>query len=308
MHSVSLEKFVKKFNLKVFTPEIEFADRQINKIEVNRPAIQFAGYFNYFDSDRIQLVGRVEESYLNSLEPERRRFVLRKVFSFKIPCLVMCKGIDPLPEMIEYAREFSVPIFGTSSRTSEALSEILTWLRYELAENVTLHGVFVDIYGEGILIMGDSGIGKSETALELIKRGHRLVADDAVLIKRINNSTLIGTSPELIRYFIEVRGIGVMNVKELFGVGSIKLSQNIDLVIKLEAWDSEKYYDRMGLTEDTMDILGNKVVCTSIPVKPGRNLAIICEAAAINCRQKKLGYNAALALTERVNANIKDSF
>ncbi len=305
MYSVSMDKFVNQFNLKVFTPEIGYENKKINKIEVNRPALQFAGYFNYFDSDRIQIVGRIEHSYLESLDPEERRLRIRKVLSFHMPCIIMCKGIEPFPEVLEYAREFDVPVFGTNVRTSEMLSEAIRWLTYELAESVTLHGVFVDIYGEGILIMGDSGIGKSETALELIKRGHRLVADDAVLIKKINSSTLVGTSPELIRYFIEVRGIGIMNVKELFGVGSIKLSQNIDLVIKLETWDSEKYYDRMGLTEDTMDILGNKVVCTSIPVKPGRNLAIICEAAAINCRQKKLGYNAALALTERVNANMK---
>lgn len=305
MDSVSMDRFVKQFDLKVLTPEIRYEDRQITKIEVNRPALQLTGYFNYFDKDRVQIVGRVEHSYLCGIDPEQRKQVLRKIFSFNVPCLILCKSIEPFPEMLEYAREFGVPIFMTERRTSEILSEIIRWLKYELAESVTLHGVFVDIYGEGILIMGDSGIGKSETALELIKRGHRLVADDAVLIKKINSSSLVGTSPDLIRYFIEVRGIGIMNVKELFGVGSIKLSQNIDLVIKLEHWDSGKYYDRMGLTEDTIDILGNKVVCTSIPVKPGRNLAIICEAAAINCRQKKLGYNAALALTERVNANIK---
>ncbi len=305
MDSVSMERFVNQFELKVLTPEIQYETRKITKIEVNRPALQLTGYFNYFDSDRIQIVGRVEHSYLESLEEEKRKEVLRKIFSFKVPCIVMCKGIEPYPEVYEYAREFEVPVFMTEMRTSEMLSETIRWLRYELAESVTVHGVFVDIYGEGILIMGDSGIGKSETALELIKRGHRLVADDAVLIKKINSNTLIGTSPELIRYFIEVRGIGIMNVKELYGVGAIKVSQNIDLVIKLETWNSEKYYDRMGLTEDTIEILGNEVACTSIPVRPGRNLAIICEAAAINCRQKKLGYNAALDLTTRVNSNLK---
>ena len=305
MDSVRMDEFVKHFNLKNFTPEIGYEHIRISKIEVNRPALQLAGYYNYFDNERIQIIGQIEHSYLEGLDEVTRKERIRKIMSYNVPCFIVCKGITPFPEVMEYAREFNVPVFGTEERTSEMLSEAIRWLKYELAESVTLHGVFVDIYGEGILIMGDSGIGKSETALELIKRGHRLVADDAVLIKKINSSTLVGTSPELIRYFIEVRGIGIMNVKELFGVGSIKLSQSIDLVVKLENWDSEKYYDRMGLTEDTMDILGNKVVCTSIPVKPGRNLAIICEAAAINCRQKKLGYNAALALTERVNANIK---
>ena len=305
MNSVRMDEFVKRFNLKVFTPEIGYENRKITKIEVNRPAIQLAGYFNFFDGERIQIIGQIEHSYLEGLEPELRKERIRKIMSFNVPCFIICKGIEPFPEVLEYAREFSVPIFGTEVRTSEMLSEAIRWLRYELAESVTMHGVFVDIYGEGILILGDSGIGKSETALELIKRGHRLVADDAVLIKKLNSSTLVGTSPDLIRYFIEVRGIGIMNVKELYGVGSIKISQDIDLVIKLEPWDSEKYYDRMGLQEDTMEILGNKVVCTSIPVRPGRNLAVICEAAAINFRQKKLGYNAALALAERVNANIK---
>lgn len=304
MYSVSIEKLVEEFELEAVVPEINLKGKIITKSEVNRPALQLAGYFDYFDNDRVQVIGKVEYSYLERLEPMFREEVLQKIFEFHIPCFVLCKELEPFQEMIVFAKEYNVPLFKTSYRTSDFIGEVIRWLRVELAERITLHGVLVEVYGVGILITGESGVGKSETALELIKRGHRLVADDAVEIKRVSHATLVGTSPELIRYFIELRGIGIIDVKELFGVGAIRQTQNIDMVIKLEMWDEEKEYDRLGLTEDYTSILGNKVVCTSIPIRPGRNLAVICEAAAINHRQKILGYNAAQVLTERLNRGL----
>ncbi len=300
MYSVSLEKLVKEFHLTSVVPEISLKGRELSKNEVNRPALQMAGFFEHFDSDRVQVMGRVEHAYLSKLDPVFRAEVLRQIFGFHIPCFVICKGLEPFPEMKVFAKEFSVPLFTTQDGTSDFMSELIRYLNFELAERVTIHGVLVDIYGEGILITGESGIGKSEAALELIKRGHRLVADDAVEIKRISHTQLLGTSPELIRYFIELRGIGIVDVKQLFGVGSIKQSQNIDLVIKLEMWDEGKDYDRLGLNDEYTEILGNKIICNSIPVRPGRNIAIICESAAMNNRQKKLGYNAAQVLNDRI--------
>jgi HPr kinase/phosphorylase len=224
--------------------------------------------------------------------------------SHNVSCIIICRGLAPFPEMLEYADEFQVPLLGSPDSTTDFMGEAIRWLKVHLAPRITLHGVLVDIYGEGVLIMGESGIGKSETALELIKRGHRFVADDAVEVKRVSHQTLIGSCPELIRYFIELRGIGIIDVKQMFGVESIKATQSIDLIIKLELWDKKKKYDRLGLREEFLDILGNNVVCHSIPIRPGRNLAIICESAAINHRQKKMGYNAAKILNERVISNM----
>lgn len=305
MYSVPIEKFVKEFQLENVLPEISLKGKLLTSSDVNRPALQLAGYFDYFENDMVQIIGQVEFSYLERLEPMFREDVLRKLFSFGFPCLVICNSMEMLPEIGIFAKEFDVPVFRTADRESDFVGEINRWLKGELAKRVTLHGVLVDIYGEGILIIGDSGVGKSEAALELIKRGHRLVADDAVEIKKISHETLVGTCPELIRYFIELRGIGIIDVRELFGVGSIKQEQTIDLVIKLEFWDDEKIYDRMGLEDEYYEILGNKVVCNSIPIRSGRNIAVICEAAAINCRQKKLGYNAAKVLSERLEKSIE---
>lgn len=215
----------------------------------------------------------------------------------------MCRDLDPHPEMLYYAKQRGVPILKTKETTSEFMGELLKWMKVQLAPRTTVHGVLVDIYGEGVLITGESGIGKSEAALELVKRGHRLVADDAVEIKKVSHTTLVGSCPELIRYFIEVRGIGIINVKQMFGVQSVKDTQDIDIIIKLEYWEKGKAYDRLGIKENYMDILGNKVVCHNIPVRPGRNLAIICESAAVNCRQKKMGYNAAQALNDAIMNN-----
>ncbi len=304
MYSVKIEKVVEEFQLENILPEIDIKNKVLTKSEVNRPALQLVGFYEHFDNDRMQIIGRIEHSYLRGLEPQVRKDILRQLFAFHLPCIVICKNLKIFPEMLEYAKKYDVPLFRTADGTSNFMAEIIRWLKGQLAERITMHGVLVDVYGEGILIIGESGIGKSETALELIKRGHRLVADDAVEIKRVSHNSLIGTSPELIRYFIELRGIGIIDVKELFGVSSVKLSQNIDLVIRLEMWDGEKNYDRLGLAEEYIEILGNKLICNSIPIRPGRNVAVICESAAINHRQKKMGYNAAQVLNDRINKSM----
>lgn len=300
MYSVKIEEMIKEFNLKNLTKDISLEGRLIETAEVNRPALQLAGFFDYFMCERVQIIGIVEYTYLSKLAPEFRQETLAKLFEHKMPCVVISRGLDPHPEMMFYARQSGVPILQTQSSTSEFMGELLKWLKVQLAERTTIHGVLLDVYGEGLLITGESGIGKSETALELVKRGHRLVADDAVEIKKVSYTTLVGSCPELIRYFIEVRGIGIINVKQMFGVQSVKDTQEIDLVVRLETWEKGKQYDRIGLKEEYMDILGNRIVCNTVPIRPGRNLAMICEAAAVNRRQKKMGYNAAQALNDAI--------
>ena len=306
MYSVELSQLVDRFDLKNLTPEVDLDGKRVSHAEVNRPALQLTGFYEYFDSDRLQIIGQVEYSYMLTLQPDQRREVFKKLFSTNIPALVICRGLAFFEEdgSLECAVESGVPVFGTDMSTTSFMAEVMRYLNAELAPRISLHGVLVDIFGEGVLIIGESGIGKSETALELIKRGHRLVADDVVEIKKISDSELVGSGPEVIQYFIELRGIGILDVKELFGVESIKSSQSIYMVIKLEVWDPNKQYDRLGLQQETMTILGNKVICYSIPIRPGRNLAIIAETAAINHRQKKMGYNAAEELNNRVIRNI----
>lgn len=303
MYSAELAKIVEAFQLENILPEISLEGRSVKKREINRPALQLAGYYKSFDNERLQVIGRVEHGYLSSLEEEKRRASIRNLFSQHIPCLIICKDLEIFPEMIEFGREFDVPIFRTNQVTTDFTAELLFWMREELADRVMIHGVLVDIYGEGVLITGASGIGKSETALELIKRGHRLIADDAVEIKKIADRRLIGSCPEIIRYLIELRGIGIINVKELFGVGSVRSKKAIDLVIKLEFWDegaSGAHYDRLGLNEEYIEILGNKVQLNTIPVRPGRNVAMICESAAMTNRQKKMGRNTAQEFATRI--------
>ena len=301
MYSAELGKIVEAFQLENILPEISLEGRAVKKKEINRPALQLAGFYESFDKDRLQVIGRVEHSFLLSLTEEKRRESIRNLFGYQIPCLIVCKDLEIFPEMMEYGREFDVPIFRTDQITTDFTAELIFWLREELADRVMMHGVLVDIYGEGVLITGASGIGKSETALELIKRGHRLIADDAVEIKKIADRRLIGSCPEIIRYLIELRGIGIINVKELYGVGSVKDQKTVDLVIKLEVWDGQTgSYDRLGLNEEYMDILGNKVLCNTIPVRPGRNVAIICESAAMTNRQKKMGKNTAQEFADRI--------
>lgn len=307
MYSVTVEQLRKRFKLELLTPEIEFAQRKITQCDVNRPALQLAGFFDYFDPTRLQIIGKVEWTYLEQIpEDERNKKIKRLMDYTDIPCIVICREeIEPSPYMLSCAKESNIPIFKTKMATSSFLAEANRWLHVELAPRLSMHGVLVDVFGEGVLITGESGIGKSETALELIKRGHRLVADDAVEIKKVSESTLLASAPEVIRHFIEVRGIGIVDIKQIFGVGAVKERKNIDLIIRLEAWDQNKQYDRLGLTNEYTDIMGIKVVTNAIPIRPGRNVAIICETAAINFRQKKMGYNAAEALNNRVMNNLQ---
>ncbi|MGL4361799.1 MAG: HPr(Ser) kinase/phosphatase [Cellulosilyticaceae bacterium] len=310
MYTVEVSKLVEHFELEALTPDVVYEGRTIVDSDVNRPALQLAGFFDYFDPIRLQIIGKVEHAYLEKMTDEDRDKCIEKLFSYKeIPCFVMCREETTVfPKMLECAERSGIPIFKTNDSTTSFLAEVNRWLHVELAPRISMHGVLVDIYGEGILITGESGIGKSETALELVRRGHRLVADDAVEIKRVSGTTLLGQAPEVIRHFIEVRGIGIVDIKQIFGVGSVKEMKNIDLVIKLELWDKNKQYDRLGLTNDYTEILGINVVSHSIPIRPGRNIAIICETAAVNFRQKKMGYNAAEALNERVMKNLQNNW
>ena len=303
-HTVALTKLIETMKLENCTPEIIVDDIQISQSDINRPALQLAGFFDYFDSNRIQVIGQVEYTYMEKIGKEHYLEMVGKMMDCQIPCIVFCRSLDVSDELIQIANEHGVPILRTTKTTSGFVAEVIRWLNVELAPRMTVHGVLVDVYGEGLLIMGESGIGKSEAALELIKRGHRLVSDDVVEIKRVSDITLIGTAPNITRHFIELRGIGILDVKNLFGVESVKNTQAIDLVIKLEEWSKEQEYDRLGLEEEYIEFLGNKVVCHSIPIRPGRNLAVICEAAAVNYRQKKMGYNAAQELYNRVTNNI----
>ena len=282
---------------------MDLSRRVIRQPKINRPALQMTGFFQHFDGDRMQIIGFVEHSYLSRMDETERTQILKKFFSYNIPCLVLCRSLAPFPEMLALAEKNNTPLLGCDESTTDFISEILRWLKVQLAPRITMHGVMVDVYGEGLLITGESGIGKSEMALELIKRGHRLVADDAVEVKRVSKQTLIGSCPENIRFFIEVRGIGIIDVRQTFGVQSIKITQNIDLVLRLEEWNSGKTYDRLGLDTETTEILGNHIPIQTIPIRPGRNLAMIGEAAAVNHRQKKMGYSAALALTAQLKVN-----
>lgn len=300
MYTVELVRLIEKMNLENCTPDIDIQSIRISQPDVNRPALQLAGFYDHFDSERVQVIGHVEMAYMQQMENEQRIEILSKLMDFHIPCLVFSRNMEVSDRFIHLATEKGVPILRTSKTTSSFMAEVIRWLNVELAPRITIHGGLVDVYGEGILIMGESGIGKSEAALELIKRGHRLVADDAVEIKKVSDDTLIGSAPDITRHFIELRGIGIVDVKTLFGVESVKNTQSIDLVIKLEEWNKEKSYDRLGLEEAYIEFLGNKVPCHSIPIRPGRNLAIICEAAAVNYRTKEMGYNAAQELYKRV--------
>ena len=306
--SVTLEKLVDKMKLKNLTPEIDISDKKVVTSEINRPALQLTGYFDHFYSQRVQITGFVEYTYLENLPREKKLPVYDKFLSYRVPCVIYTTMTEPDEDMLRLAKKYEVPIFVTKVTTSDFMAEIIRWLNVELAPCISIHGVLVDVYGEGILIMGESGIGKSEAALELIKRGHRLVTDDVVEIRKVSDETLIGTAPDITRHFIELRGIGIIDVKTLFGVESVKNTQSIDLVIKLEEWDRDKEYDRLGLEEEYTEFLGNRVVCHSLPIRPGRNLAVIVESAAVNHRQKKMGYNAAKELYNRVqNSLMKNS-
>ena len=306
MSQVSLTEIIKRLDLENHTPEIATDEIMVSKSDINRAALQLTGFFEHFESERVQVIGYVEYTYIEKQRDEKKlQEIIDKMMSYKIPCLIFCRDLQPPEEFYEPARKYGVPLLTTKRTTSDFSAEIIRWLNVELAPSISIHGVLVDVYGEGVLIMGESGIGKSEAALELIKRGHRLVSDDVVEIKKVSEITLVGSSPDITRHFIELRGIGIIDVKTLFGVEHVKETQNIDLVIKLEDWSSEADYDRLGLEDQYTEILGNKVVCHSIPIRPGRNLAVIVESAAVNHRQKKMGYNAAQELYNRVTGNIR---
>lgn len=304
MGGVGVSKVAQILDLYNFLPDMEMKGHRIMISDVNRPALQLSGYFKHFEQSRVQIIGTVEYTYLQQLDVEKRREIYREFMEYDIPCVIFCRDLQPDEDFLQIATEKDIPVLGTKRSTSEFMAELIYCLSEQLAPCITIHGVLVDVYGEGLLIMGESGIGKSEAALELIKRGHRLVTDDVVEIRKINEHMLMGTSPEITRYFIELRGIGIIDVKTLFGVESVKEKQQIDLVIKLEDWKKENEYDRLGLEEEYTEFLGNKVVCHSLPIRPGRNLAVICEAAAVNHRQKKMGYNAAQELYRRVQESI----
>ncbi|MEI3524947.1 HPr(Ser) kinase/phosphatase [Laedolimicola ammoniilytica] len=304
IQTVDMLLMVEKLNLKNLTPDIDLTGRKLASPEINRPAIQLSGYFEHFATERVQILGYVEYTYLQSRSDEEKKPIYERFFSSNIPCVVYTSRTEPEPYALEMANKYDVPVFYSDKKTSNFMAAIIGWLNVQLAPRISIHGVLVDVYGEGVLIMGESGIGKSEAALELIKRGHRLVTDDVVEIHKVSDDTLVGRSPEITKHFIELRGIGIVDVKTLFGVECVKETQAIDMVIKLEDWDKDKEYDRLGLTEEYTEFLGNKVVCHSLPIRPGRNLAIIVETAAVNNRQKKMGYNAAQELYRRVQESM----
>ena len=294
MKGVQLSKMVQELNLHNKTPDVDISKKRITLPDINRPALQLTGYLEHFENERVQIIGYVEYTYLLHLSRENKMEAFERFVASKIPCVIFSTKTEPDEDMINLAIKYDVPIFVTDQTTSTFMAEIIRWLNVELAPCISIHGVLVDVYGEGVLIMGESGIGKSEAALELIKRGHRLVSDDVVEIRRVSDATLVGSAPDITRHFIELRGIGIIDVKTLFGVESVKDTQSIDLVIKLEEWDKDREYDRLGLEEEYTEFLGNRVVCHSLPIRPGRNLAVIVESAAVNHRQKKMGYNCLL--------------
>ena len=300
---VKLSALAEALNLKNLTPDILLEDIQLTTPDINRPALQLTGFYEHFAKERVQIIGYVEYTYIMQMEPEKRNEAYERFIASGIPCVIFTTLTEPSQEMLDISSRYGVPTLSTERTTSGFMAEIIRWLGVELAPSITIHGVLVDVYGEGVLIMGESGIGKSEAALELVRRGHRLVSDDVVVIRKVSDVTLVGSAPDMTRHFIELRGIGIIDVKTLYGVEHVKSTQSIDLVIKLEDWSKDREYDRMGLEDEFTEILGNKVVCHSIPIRPGRNLAVIVETAAVNHRQKKMGYNAARELYRRMQEN-----
>lgn len=295
-HKISLRNIIDELSLKVFTRNINFDDIYIETKNISRPGLELTGFLNYFDKRRILIFGNTEMGFLSNFSDRECYDALSQIFSLGPPVIIITRDKKPLDQMLKLSMLYNVPILGTDEATSSVIASLVYFLNAELAQRITQHGVLVEVYGEGILITGDSGVGKSEAAIELIKRGHRLIADDSIEIRRISNHLLVGTSPENIRHFIELRGIGIINARRIFGMGAVKLKENIDLEVRLELWNSRTEYDRLGVDSEFTDILGVKIPIVKIPVKPGRNLAIIIEIAALNNRQKKMGYNAAKEL------------
>jgi HPr serine kinase N terminus len=304
MEYVALTRLIEKMKLDNLTPEVNVKGIRLTQPDINRPALQMTGFFEHFDATRLQVIGFVEYTYMETLSDERKKEIYEELMSYDIPAVVFCRELQPDALFKQIATEHKVPVLSTKKSTSGFMAEAIRWLNVKLAPCISVHGVLVDVYGEGVLITGESGIGKSEAALELIKRGHRLVTDDVVEIRKVSDDTLIGTAPDVTKHLIELRGIGIVDVKALYGACAVKDTSNIDLAIRLEDWDKDKEYDRLGLEETYTEYLGNKVVCHTIPIRPGRNLALICESAAVNHRQKKMGYNAAQELYTRVQNSL----
>ncbi len=304
MEYVALTRLIEKMKLDNLTPEVNVKGIRLTQPDINRPALQMTGFFEHFDATRLQVIGFVEYTYMETLSDERKKEIYEELMSYDIPAVVFCRELQPDELFKQIATEHKVPVLSTKKSTSGFMAEAIRWLNVKLAPCISVHGVLVDVYGEGVLITGESGIGKSEAALELIKRGHRLVTDDVVEIRKVSDDTLIGTAPDVTKHLIELRGIGIVDVKALYGACAVKDTSNIDLAIRLEDWDKDKEYDRLGLEETYTEYLGNKVVCHTIPIRPGRNLALICESAAVNHRQKKMGYNAAQELYTRVQNSL----
>ncbi len=305
LYSVTLKQIADELKLTTIYAPAPLEEIKIVNNDINRPALQLTGFYSYFNIEKIQVCGNTEFAFLDGLSSEERLATLDKLFSYKFPAMMVTNNHVPQPEMLEAAEKYGIPVLASDLDTSEFQARIIAYLSVNLAQRITRHGVLIEIYGEGVLIVGESGVGKSETAIELVKRGHRLVADDAVEIKKVSAISLVGSSPDNIRHFIELRGIGIVNVRRLFGMGSVKLTEKLDLVVKLEPWDHDKVYDRMGVDSEYTTILGVKVPCLTIPVMPGRNLAVILEVAAMNNRQKKMGYNAAQELLSSLGMNME---
>ena len=304
-YCVPLKTLVEEFHLEIAHAATDYESIRLTVEDIARPGLQIAGYLDHFEPVRLQVIGNVETSYLQKLTPQERIVAFDRLFSYKIPALLIARNIPPEPECLEMARKHNITILRTSEATSTIVSDVITYLRAALAPRITRHGVLIEVYGEGILLIGESGIGKSEAAVELLKRGHRLIADDAVEIRKISGTSLVGTAPELIRNYIELRGIGVINVAKLFGVGAVKAENEINLVVNIVQWNPQEAYDRLGLEDQFLDILGVQIPMNTIPIKPGRNLAVILEVAAMNNRQRKMGYNSALEFTEQIDRHFE---
>lgn len=302
---VPLKKIIDEFKLEAIHLPLDASKLFIDETEVSRPGLQLAGFYEYFNPERIQIVGKAEFAFLATLDEDVRKERLEMLFTQRVPAIIISRELPYFPEMLDLAQKYEIPLLRCKDGTSSFMAALIAFLNVNLAPRIQRHGVLIEVYGEGMLILGESGVGKSETAIELIKRGHRLVADDAVEIKRVSNISLVGSSPENIRHFMELRGIGIINARRLFGMGAIKMTEKIDMIVELEPWDSEKVYDRMGVDNEYTSILGVKVPYSVIPVKPGRNLAVILEVAAMNNRQKKMGYNAAEELLENLGMNFE---
>ncbi|MBQ7821414.1 MAG: HPr(Ser) kinase/phosphatase [Clostridia bacterium] len=306
-YTIPLTSVIDEFSLeKIYVPE-NLADIHVHKTEVNRPGLQLSGFFDHFEPTRIQIIGRAEHKYLEMLDSEKRSEALTKFFESEPVAVVVSSDLEIFPELTSVAEYFEVPLLRTHERTSTFMASLIASLNVSLAPRITRHGVLVEVYGEGMLILGESGVGKSETAIELVKRGHRLIADDAVEIKRVSSKTLVGSAPEIIRHYVELRGIGIVDVKRIFGVGAVKMTEKIDMIVNLEPWVQGKMYDRLGLENEVTEILGIEIPTTVIPVRPGRNLAIILEIAAMNNRQKRMGYNTAVEFNKRIMGQFTDA-